>query len=323
MPIPVRYLLAGPAVAGLLFLLPMGHANAQDNRDNWAWDGTRTIASSFIAGGTVGGIASWLLLQGAFKGKRDNEKVDATLTRFDQLDSSVNTLNGTVTKLEMKLEEKIHETNHTLKNKMNLGSTMNTINIGLQTIQQHIIKVEKIIERTIKEKENSQTEQPHLPPNKTIENCNNRPRPIVIDTCAIIDGRIIGLLEFDFFKELKGHIIIADCMVKELKAMKKHKLKCYGSGHSNLHRLYSSSIRHRIEEKNTPPDRGKSVDEKLLQLTIDTNGILVTMDGGLIKLCHSNNIQVLNWDDLRTRIMDKDVWVRRQHLSRDDPSGDE
>ena len=298
MPIPVRHLLAGSAVASLLFLLPMRHVNAQDNRDNWAWDGTRAIASSFVAGGTVGSIASWLLLQGAFKGKRDNEKVDTTLTRFDQLDSSVNILNGMVTKLEMKLEEKIHETNHTLKNKMDFGSTMNTINVGLQTIQQHILKVEKIIEETIKEKKSSQIEQPHLPPSKTIENYNNQPRPIIIDTCAIIDGRIIGLLEFDFFQELKGHIIIADCVLKELEAMNKYKLECHNLGYKNLYRL-SRSMSHRIEEKNTSSDCSKSVDEKLLQLTIDTNGILVTMDGGLIKLCHSNNVQVLNLNDLR------------------------
>ena len=69
MTVPMRHLLAGSAVAGLLFLLPVGDANAQDNRNTWGWVEAGGVLT-FIAGGAVGGIVSWRLSKLAFKGKR-------------------------------------------------------------------------------------------------------------------------------------------------------------------------------------------------------------------------------------------------------------
>jgi len=86
MALPMRHLLAGSAVAGLLFLLPVGApANAQDNRNTGGWGaagGVLTfVAAAVAAGGSITVLAS--------KGKK-----------LDQLDSGVKALNEKLTKLE-------------------------------------------------------------------------------------------------------------------------------------------------------------------------------------------------------------------------------
>ena len=82
MRLPMRHLLASSAVAGLLFLLPMEHANAQDNRNSWGWGaaGGGGIVLSFIAAaaGAAGGssIVAWQLSKLASKGKRSESAVN-------------------------------------------------------------------------------------------------------------------------------------------------------------------------------------------------------------------------------------------------------
>ena len=69
MSVPMRHLLAGSAVAGLLLLLPAGHAQAQDNRNTGGWAATGGIAVlSFIAG-SAGGLAGSFVLRRRFSGK--------------------------------------------------------------------------------------------------------------------------------------------------------------------------------------------------------------------------------------------------------------
>ena len=99
MPISMRHLLASSAVAGLLVLLPVGDANAQDNRNTWGWGTAGGVMLSFIAiaaaGGAVGGssITSWLLLQR--KGKRDDN--------LETIKSDFTKLSGNVKELDIQL----------------------------------------------------------------------------------------------------------------------------------------------------------------------------------------------------------------------------
>lgn len=152
----MRHLLTGSAVAGLLFLLPVGDANAQDNRNTWGW-GTAGGVLTFIAGGTVGGTVGWRLSKLASKAKRDEGNMDSELT---QLNGSVKALDEKLTQLATNSEEGIHRLSRTLESKMNLGSAMNTVSTSLETVEQHIIKVEEIIERAIGKKEGNQTVDP-------------------------------------------------------------------------------------------------------------------------------------------------------------------
>ncbi|MYF20127.1 MAG: hypothetical protein F4218_05770 [Synechococcus sp. SB0677_bin_5] len=121
--ISVRHLLAGSAVAGLLFLLPAEHANAQDNRNTGDWVQTGGVVLSFIAavgGATAVSAIAWRRLSkpGA-EGKRHDGKVESALMQLNSsvkavdtklenvlngvngLTSSINALAGKLAKLEV------------------------------------------------------------------------------------------------------------------------------------------------------------------------------------------------------------------------------
>ena len=124
MSLPMRHLLAGSAVAGLLFLLPVGApANAQDNRNTWSWVQTGEVVLSFIAavgGATAVSAIVWRRLSkpGA-EGKRHDGKVESALMQLNSsvkavdtklenvlngvngLTSSINALAGKLAKLEV------------------------------------------------------------------------------------------------------------------------------------------------------------------------------------------------------------------------------
>ena len=119
MRLPMRHLLASSAVAGLLFLLPAGGANAQGNRStSWGWGAAGGVLT-FIAGGAVGGIAGWRLSKLASKSKRDDDTMELTLT---QLNSSVKVLDEKLTKLEI---ENIQRLSPTLESKPDSESAVN------------------------------------------------------------------------------------------------------------------------------------------------------------------------------------------------------
>ena len=124
----MRHLLASSAVAGLLFLLPAGSANAQDNRDaSWGWgaSGAGGMVLSFIAAaaGAAGGssIVAWRLSKLASKGKRDDEAaMELALT---QLNSNIKVLEDEkLTKLEMEIIQRLSPT---LESKTDSEGTVN------------------------------------------------------------------------------------------------------------------------------------------------------------------------------------------------------
>ena len=126
----MRHLLASSTVAGLLFLLPAGGANAQDNRNtSWGWGaaGGGGIVLSFIAAaaGAAGGssIVLWKLSKLASKGKRDDKAMELALT---QLNSSVKVLEEKSTKPEEIFQE---------SSLINLASKMDTVSTNLETIK--------------------------------------------------------------------------------------------------------------------------------------------------------------------------------------------
>ncbi|MCY4332032.1 MAG: hypothetical protein OXC96_05965 [Cyanobacteria bacterium MAG CAR1_bin_15] len=127
MPLPPRRLLAGSAVAGLLFLLPAESANAQ-NRNTWGWGGAGVGVLSFIA--AAGGAAVGVKL--ASKDKRDDEIMKSA---FAELDSSIKTLEGKLPKSEATSQEGIQELSRTLESKTNLESKIDMISTSLGTVQ--------------------------------------------------------------------------------------------------------------------------------------------------------------------------------------------
>lgn len=185
MRLPMRHLLTGSAVAGLLFLLPVGDANAQDNRNTWGWGAAGGVLT-LIAGSAVGGIVGWRLSKLAFKGKRGDEDDKIVEPALTKLNSSVKTVD---TKLENVLNS-INGLTSTLERKIDLESAIATVSTSLEkTLEQQTIKVEEIVERAMKKEEHSQVEESPFISDKMIEN-HNQLGPIIIETNAIIDGRI-------------------------------------------------------------------------------------------------------------------------------------
>ena len=142
MPIPVRRLLAGSAVAGLLFLFPLGDANAQDNRNNGGWiEGGVVLSLIAAAVGAAGGssLTVWWLSKNASKGKRDNGKMDAVLARFDQLDSGVSAVG---TNLEECINNGVNKLTSTVENKTsNFNDRFNQLDSNVEILSEKLIKL--------------------------------------------------------------------------------------------------------------------------------------------------------------------------------------
>ncbi len=118
-------------------------------------------------------------------------------------------------------------------------------------------------------------------------------RPLILDTSALIDGRVLKLATTEL---LQAPLIVPRFVVEEL-----HRLADSGDESKRLRgrkgldavaRLQRTrSVEVTIDET-TPP--GKSVDEKLVELARMTPGALVTTDSGLERLAKINKTPVVN-----------------------------
>ncbi|KKZ15163.1 MAG: hypothetical protein TH68_01870 [Candidatus Synechococcus spongiarum 142] len=312
MPIPVRRLLAGSAVAGLLFLFPLGDANAQDNRNNGGWiEGGVVLSLIAAAVGAAGGssLTVWWLSKNASKGKRDNGKMDAVLARFDQLDSGVSAVG---TKLEKCINNGVNKLTSTVENKTsNFNDRFNQLDSNVKILSEKLIKL-KDDEQSLSDLDNEK-----LTKLETTSEKETHRGPIIIDTSAIINGSIIGLLEADLpFEELKGHIIVHECIENELKGLRSdkndiNKVRQGGVGWENLYKL-RTKWQDRIDFVCYNPGERQKPDEKLLQLTKDNNGIIVTRDRELVKNCCDQGLRTINLDDLSKVLRERENLIGRE-----------
>ena len=303
---------------------------------------------SFIAaaGGAVVGVKL------ASKGKRDDGNEDAALARLDngvrevgtklenvlngvnRLTSSmesqvnpgsVNALDEKLTNLEATSEKEIHELSSILESTTNLRSKIDTVSTNLKTVEQHIVKLEDMMtKRAMEEKEDIPKEQTFFSSDKIVKDCNNQSRPIIIDTCAIVDVRVIKMLESGVWEELRGAVVITDLLRKELIRMENQGDRIRGDG--NLEKLHdNNNIQNSIEHEDIIksydnqamderisqlasdtdeeilqdlPNKVDKNDKKFLLFTSDTNGILITTDYDLARLCRVMNVWVLHLDEL-------------------------
>ena len=104
------------------------------------------------------------------------------------------------------------------------------------------------------------------------------------------------------FEELKGHIIVHECIENELKGLRsdKNDINKIRQGIAGLENLYQLRIKwqDRIDFVYYNLDEKQKPDEKLLQLTKDNNGIIVTKDRELVKNCRDQGLRTINLDDL-------------------------
>ncbi len=119
----------------------------------------------------------------------------------------------------------------------------------------------------------------------------------ILDTSVIIDGRIRGLLESGL---LEGQVIVAQCVIDELQALADSaNAEKRGRGRRGLKLL--SELREQYGRRlvvNSTRYEGNGVDDKLLRLTADTGGTLLTADYNLAKVAEVQALRVLNLSEL-------------------------
>jgi uncharacterized protein YacL len=119
----------------------------------------------------------------------------------------------------------------------------------------------------------------------------------ILDTSVVIDGRIRGLLSSGL---LEGQVIVPQCVVDELQALADSaNAEKRGKGRRGLKLLteLKESFGRRIVLNSTRYE-GNGADDKLLRLTADTGGTLLTADYNLAQVARVQDLKVLNLSEL-------------------------
>ena len=115
----------------------------------------------------------------------------------------------------------------------------------------------------------------------------------ILDTSVIIDGRIKGLLESGL---LEGQVIVAKAVIDELQQLADSgNAEKRGKGRRGLNLL--AALRETYGRRlvvNSTRYEGSGADDKLLKLTADTGGTLLTADYNLAKVAQVQDLKVMN-----------------------------
>ncbi|MCT0219466.1 PIN/TRAM domain-containing protein [Synechococcus sp. CS-1329] len=115
----------------------------------------------------------------------------------------------------------------------------------------------------------------------------------ILDTSVIIDGRIRGLLESGL---LEGQVIVAQAVIDELQQLADSgNAEKRGKGRRGLNLL--AALRETYGRRlvvNSTRYEGNGADDKLLKLTADTGGTLLTADYNLAKVAEVQDLKVMN-----------------------------
>lgn len=135
----------------------------------------------------------------------------------------------------------------------------------------------------------------------------------ILDTSAIIDGRISDVAETKF---LAGPLIVPNFVLIELQKLADSsdtaKRVRARRGLEILHRLQEKSdILVKVSEKDYP--ELKDVDTKLVQMAKDTNGVVITTDFNLNKIATLQGVVVLNINDLANAL--KPIYLPGEMMS--------
>lgn len=125
-------------------------------------------------------------------------------------------------------------------------------------------------------------------------------RPYVLDTSAIIDGRIADVLETQVFD---NQLVMPRFVLSELQGIADSSDKLRRSrgrrGLDILNRLRANeAIDFQISDRETPEMVGQDVDMKLVLLARNLGGKLITGDYNLNKIAKLQNVPVVNLNDL-------------------------
>lgn len=150
-------------------------------------------------------------------------------------------------------------------------------------------------------------------------------RPLILDTSAIIDGRILDIAKTQF---LSGLILVPKFVLTELQQVSDSsddlKRARGRRGFEVVEELKKiKSLRIEVWDKD---QAGKTVDDKLLSLTKSLNGRIITTDFNLNKVASVSNIAVLNVNDLANAlktisIPGEKMEIKIMHLGKEQDQG--
>lgn len=135
-----------------------------------------------------------------------------------------------------------------------------------------------------------------------VEASSNLPKPKILDTSVIIDGRIADICSTGF---LEGTLVIPQFVLGELQhiadssdALKRNRGR---RGLDVLNRIQKELLV-TVEIYEGDFEEISEVDSKLVKLAKVNNGIVVTNDFNLNKVCDLQNVPVLNINDLANAV---------------------
>lgn len=135
-------------------------------------------------------------------------------------------------------------------------------------------------------------------------NRTSQARPKIMDTSAIIDGRVYDICKVGF---LEGDLIIPQFVLDELRhisdSVDAQKRKRGRRGLDILKHLQEDDAIHvnvRVEDRDY--ENIQEVDAKLLKMATDFSGVVVTMDYNLNKVASVQSVPVLNVNDLANAV---------------------
>jgi len=133
---------------------------------------------------------------------------------------------------------------------------------------------------------------------RTVHTSNTAAGGIVLDSCALIDGRIVGITESGF---LQGELIIPQFVLAELQlladgsdAHKRARARFGLETAEALKQAYPARVR--VDSSLTVS--GKKTDDLLLELALSQKALLCTTDYNLNKVAGAQGIKVLNVNEL-------------------------
>jgi len=130
-------------------------------------------------------------------------------------------------------------------------------------------------------------------------NTKKSKRPIFIDTSALIDGRILSIVDAGLLSN--DLIIIPTAVVRELQLLadasnSEKRVKARGGLDLILKLKTNENIR--IETYDYKNIKKLNVDDLLIELCSKYNGILITVDYNLLKVAQVRNIHSINLNEL-------------------------
>lgn len=150
-------------------------------------------------------------------------------------------------------------------------------------------------------------------------------KPLILDTSAIIDGRILDIAKVGF---VNGLILVPRFVLTELQqvadssdALKRARGR---RGFDTIEELKSiKQLRVEVWDKD---QNGKAVDDKLVNLAKGLHGRIVTTDYNLNRVAQVSNISVLNVNDLANAVKTvalpgESMEIKIVHLGKDKDQG--